>query len=61
MNNVRRRRKRRRRLNPEFIKAWSILLTLVALIVMGFFFIFRSRTSASAEYEPLDPPRSIPQ
>lgn len=49
MNNVRRRRRRRRRLNPEFVKAWTILLTLIAVIVIGLIFIFRSRTSASAD------------
>lgn len=50
MNNVRRRRKRRRRLNPEFIRAWLVLLTLIACIGGGLYALTHTRTSASAEW-----------
>lgn len=50
MNNVRRRRRRRRRLNPEFIRAWLVLLTLIACIGGGLYALTHTRTSASAEW-----------
>lgn len=50
MNNVRRGRKRKRRLNPEFIRAWLILLTLIAGISGGLYVLTHTRTSASAEW-----------
>lgn len=50
MNNVRRRRRKRRRLNPEFIRAWLVLLTLIACISGGLYALTHTRTSASAEW-----------
>lgn len=59
MNNVRRRRRRRRRLNPRFIRAWLVLLTLIACIGGGLYALTHTRTSESVEgAEPAntDPP-----
>lgn len=59
MNNVRRRRRRRRRLNPKFIRAWLILLALIACIGGGLYALTHTRTSESVEEaEPAntDPP-----
>ena len=59
MNNVRRRRRRRRRLNPKFIRAWLVLLTLIACIGGGLYALTHTRTSESVEWaEPAntDPP-----
>lgn len=61
MNNVRRRRRRKRRLNPEFIRAWLVLLTLIACIGIGLYFILHNRTSASAEYAEPTPSDSASQ
>jgi hypothetical protein len=55
MNNVRRRRRRKRRLNPEFIRAWLVLLTLIACIGGGLYALTHMRTSVSAKWaEPIN-------